>query len=167
MATASNGFGMTVSPAVIPQGQSAVTITDSGTTPLHLVTQAVSLNGKCQPTSEVSWARITPAAITLQPGQRKTAHVHLVSVPSGRHAIAVMFESLGGGKGQVQVNAELGARMTVGHGTAKPCAVATAPPGHGSGAMPTLVIALVIAFVIGGILAAVHTARRRGAHQQG
>lgn len=138
---------MTVSPAVIPEGQRTVTITDSGTTPLHLVTQAVSLNSRCQPTSEVSWARVRPATINLQPGQRRTAHVHLVGVPAGRHTIAVMFESLGGGKGQVQVNAELGARMTVGQGASCTPAQA-APPAHASSVMPLVITAVVLVFAV-------------------
>jgi hypothetical protein len=170
MATASDGFGMTVSPAVIPAGQSTVTIIDSGKTPLRLVTQAVSLNSKCQPDSEVSWARITPAAITLAPGQRETATVHLGRVPAGTHDIAVMFESLGGGKGQVRVNAELGARDVVtgqGHAAhaAAPCAVATAPSGTTSQGFP-LALTIVAVAIVAAIVAAT-AAYRIGWHHRG
>jgi hypothetical protein len=119
--------------------------------------------------SEVAWARITPASITLAPGQRKTATVHLGSVPAGAHDIAVMFENLGGGKGQVRVNAELGARDVVigsGHAahSATPCAVVSQTAG-GSFPWTLVIVAAVLAAVVAATVAYRVGWHHRGSHR--
>lgn len=130
-------------------------------------------DGACRVTAGTApYVSVTPSRFTLRSGHRRIVTVRTLGDKRypGRHDVAILATTSLAGNGQVHLSEAVGAQMLValpGH-TAKgykPCLTLSAPA---KSDFPwTLVIALVIAFVIGGILAAVHTARRRGAHQQG
>jgi len=159
------GYSVTISPAHLTAPADAVTVSDTGTTVLHIVTQAVSLGKGCSAQSEVTWARVSPASLTLHPGQSRTAHVHLTDVPSGRHDLGIVFETLGGKKGNVSVNGEVSAHMVVGTGGADPCSL-SAPQHHASSMTLLLAVSAILALVAIVAIGALLTGRRRGAHHR-
>jgi hypothetical protein len=132
-----------------------ITVIDSGTRPLHIVTGTRLVHeqgGKCIPGASPSWASVTPAALDLRPGQHATA-VFTVDAPGSVHGRTGIDATFAGQvpapgkspvKGTVPVSGEIGSQLVLrlpGHPAQHPCTLAAPPPPPAPG-MPLAAFAL-------------------------
>jgi hypothetical protein len=111
-------FSETVSPAafhVAPGHTAVVRVTDTGKSPLHLVTSVTQVSTRCHISqAPVAWARVTPSVLNLQPGQTATVRVHIArAVPADGHDLAVNAESVAPGNARVAIVADVASQVLV------------------------------------------------------
>jgi hypothetical protein len=72
------------------------------------------IRGTCRFTTAPAWATVTPATITLRPGQGQPARVRIAPHPPvGRHDVAVLFTTGLGRRGAVRVRGAVAAQLAV------------------------------------------------------
>ena len=165
----SKHWSLTVSPAKMPETTHNVMAINTGQERLQLSVYAAEVhkvNGQCTVTSaRPSWAKVTPAALSLAPGQKGHAHVKILRQPAHPTDLAIVFRTRPPQHG-VGVSESVAAQMAVGHAS---CGALSAP--HSPSSPMPLAAGGLGAFVV--LVATVALARRymrrtpraRGAHR--
>lgn len=143
-------FGLSVSPAKTTDTGHAITALNTGKVPITLtvsLAEVRKVSGSCKLTAtRPAWAKVTPATLTLSPGERQSAHLALTGMPAHPTDVAVVFTTAPAASGAVRLDASVAAQVGVGHGTP---ACLSLPPVHSGGAdgIIWLSVALAVAAV--------------------